>query len=232
LRKAPQLLSNTPLRLHLASGFHAKPGWVNIDLIEGADLQLDLRQPLPFPDGSASQIYSEHFFEHLSYTGFADSLAREIETADSPSPALSLLRECRRVLAPGGRLDIVVPDAERTLHDYVARDPSLFGPWWGPSWCDTPMHRVNYVFRQGHEHQYAYDYETLSRVLEQEGFTEVRRRERDPELDYHNAVRSLFVCARKPVAAAASDGVPGSRQLAASHDAQSSEPLARAAGVR
>ena len=49
-----------PLRLNLACGFHPKAGWVNVDLIEGADLQLDLRRPLPFPTGSVSHIYSEH----------------------------------------------------------------------------------------------------------------------------------------------------------------------------
>ena len=90
-----------------------------------------------------------------------------------------------------------MPDAARTLREYVAQSPSLRAPWWGPDWCDTPMHRVNYVFRQGHEHQYAYDFETLSRVLTDVGFVGVEQRPRDPDLDYRKPDGSLFVMARK-----------------------------------
>jgi hypothetical protein len=45
---------------NLGSGFHPKIDWVNVDLIDEADLQLDLRERLPFDDGSVSDIYSEH----------------------------------------------------------------------------------------------------------------------------------------------------------------------------
>jgi SAM-dependent methyltransferase len=46
--------------------------------------------PLPFPDESVAVIWSLHFFEHI------DNF-------------LPLLRECERVLSPGGVLNIVVP---------------------------------------------------------------------------------------------------------------------------
>jgi hypothetical protein len=45
------------------------------------------------------------------------------------------------------------------------------------------MHLVNYSFRQGSEHKYAYDFETLARVLTEAGIIKVRRREFDPDLD-------------------------------------------------
>ena len=50
-------------------------------------------------------------------------------------------------------------------------------------WCDTRMHNLNYHFRQGAEHKYAYDYETLAVVLEQAGFDSVAKRPFDPKLD-------------------------------------------------
>jgi len=199
-KRARTLDAARPLRLNLGSGFHPKPGWINIDLCEdAADLQLDLREPLPFPDASADFVYSEHFVEHLSYPNLADSTAWELESPQARSEALTLLRECHRVLRPGGRLDVVVPDAERILDAYAARRerPFVHEDWWGPQWCDTPMHRVNYLFRQGTEHRYAYDFETLRRVLEAVGFTDVERRSFDPELDHRNATRSLFVRATK-----------------------------------
>jgi hypothetical protein len=60
------------------------------------------------------------------------------------------------------------------------------------------MHLVNYLFRQGSEHQYAYDFETLGHVLDQVGFVSATRRTFDPELDTRNASRSLFVVAFAP----------------------------------
>src|SRR5262249_56444196 len=62
VRRAAALATNGPARLNLGSGFHPKPGWINVDLIDNlADLQLDLREPLPFPDDSAAPIYTDHF---------------------------------------------------------------------------------------------------------------------------------------------------------------------------
>ena len=59
----------------------------------------------PWPDASAEAIYSSHTLEHLS----RDDGAR-------------LLRECSRVLAPGGVIRIVVPDLGVILSDYEKGD--------------------------------------------------------------------------------------------------------------
>jgi predicted SAM-dependent methyltransferase len=206
LRRAQRLSHAAPLRLNLASGFHPKPGWLNVDLMAPeADLRLDLREPLPFPDASVEMIYAEHFFEHLNYPDLGDSTAWQLETPEQPSEALLFLRECRRVLVPGGTLDLVVPDVEMTLDEYHTRREQPFPrheEWWGPKWCDTPLHCVNYVFRQGREHKYAYDCETLARVLACSGFTDVRRRPFDPSLEAPNhQLGSLCMRARKPDAA-------------------------------
>jgi predicted SAM-dependent methyltransferase len=200
MQRVRRLAIAAPLRLNLGSGFHPKEGWINIDLSDSATVALDLREPLPFPDNSAEAIYTEHFFEHLNYVGLDQSTAWQLETPTGPSEALAFLRECRRVLKPGGLLDIVVPDAEGIIQEYAARHEQPFPKhdWWGPAWCDTPIHCVNYVFRQGREHRYAYDEETLTRVLEGAGFTDVRRRGFDPDIDAPNhAIGSLCVHARK-----------------------------------
>ena len=201
-RKAATLVNGKPIRLNLGAGARHKPGWVNVDLFTpGADLRLDLRRPLPFPDASVEYIYIEHFFEHLGYPNTLDSAGWEHDPPGRPSEALALLRECLRVLQPGGTLDVLVPDAEMILMEYANRHRDGFPayPWWGPKWCDTPMHCVNYVFRQGREHQYAYDFETLSRVIEQAGFVGIARRSFDPGLDAPNhEIGSLCVIARKP----------------------------------
>jgi predicted SAM-dependent methyltransferase len=200
LKRAQQFLRATPLRLNLGSGLRPKKGWINIDLSEYATLTLDLREPLPFTDNSVETIYTEHFFEHLNYVGVDDPTAWHLDTPANPSEALAFLRECRRVLKPGGVLDIIVPDAEGILQEYVSRHEQPFPKfaWWGPAWCDSAMHCVNYVFRQGSEHKYAYDEETLTRVLEAVGFTAISRRPFNPATDAPNhAIGSLCMQARK-----------------------------------
>ncbi len=59
---------------------------------------------LPFEDDSFDFIFSEHFLHHL----FLDE-------------ACSLLRECRRILAPHGVIRTVVPDAD--LRTYARPEP-------------------------------------------------------------------------------------------------------------
>jgi predicted SAM-dependent methyltransferase len=171
-----------------------------VDLSPSADLQLDLREPLPFADESIAEIYTEHFLEHLDLPNVEDPTGWEFEAGARRSDARSFLRECHRVLARGGVLDVVVPDAECIVTEYAERRHRRFPAheWWGPKWCTTPMHCVNYVFRQGREHKYAYDEETLSEVLRGAGFTSVARRPFDPARDAENhAIGSLCMHAVK-----------------------------------
>src|SRR5262245_51873807 len=85
-RRAVSLAAHPPLRLNLAAGSHARPGWVNIDpFAPGADLHLDLRRPLPFRDDSVSDIYMEHFFEHLSYPNLSESSGWDHDVEGRPS---------------------------------------------------------------------------------------------------------------------------------------------------
>jgi hypothetical protein len=70
------------------------------------------------------------------------------------------------------------------------------------------MHNLNYHFRQGREHKYAYDLETLKQILEEAGFVSVERRPLDPEFDSPDRMvdslpwktPGLYVNALKPLA--------------------------------
>ena len=174
------------LRIHAGCGPCLKPGWVNIDLRREAEIRLDLRRPFPFPPGSATIVYAEHFLEHLDY----------------PDCASDFLRECRRVLKPGGILSLVVPDIELVLRSTVlGGTPQYYDAQrcWHPPHLQTQIEHVNYNFRQDGEHRYSYDFETLSRLLTHTGFTEITRREYDPDLDRGDRrVGSLYVRATRP----------------------------------
>lgn len=176
------------LRLNLGSGHNLKSGWVNVDLYEKAQLHLDLRRKLPFEDGSVARIYSEHLFEHLVY----------------PSEAKTLLEESYRVLAAGGLFQVGVPDAEWPVRAYVTGEREYFELahryGWHPDWCDTAMHHVNFNFRGRGEHKYAYDFETMAKILAQAGFVSIERREFDPEIDSERRrVGTLYVNGTKPL---------------------------------
>jgi predicted SAM-dependent methyltransferase len=185
LRKLRRYRDRSDLKLNLGCGSNVKPGWLNIDLSPPADLQLDLRESLPFPDSSVCMIYSEHFVEHLTL-----------------EDARRLMRDSLRVLKPGGLFSVGVPDAELPLTAYVMRDDEFFRSardrGHPPSYT-TRMHHVNYVFRQGNEHKYAYDLETLTDALSAAGFVAITRRPFDPTLDSERRrIGTLYVDARKP----------------------------------
>jgi predicted SAM-dependent methyltransferase len=177
-----------PSKINLGSGSFCKRGYLNVDLFPGGDLTLDLRRGLPFESDCCEMIFSEHFFEHIEY----------------PEPVCFLLRECLRVLRPGGALRFSVPDTEWPLHDY--RDGPE-APYFlsckenscHPSYCTTRLEHINYHFRQNGEHRFAYDEETLNKVLDLAGFNEIKRVDFDPELDSEGRrVGGLFISARKP----------------------------------
>jgi predicted SAM-dependent methyltransferase len=188
IRQARRCYTGTDLKLNLGCGANFKDGFVNIDFHKRSDLRLDLREELPFPADSCALVYSEHFFEHLDY----------------PEDAISFLRESWRILKPGGIFSVGVPDAEWPVRAYVG-DPQYAG-WfevvkgeWYPKWCTTKMDCVNFSFRQGNEHRYAYDFDTLKHVLETVGFVEVRRRVFNPDLDTkRREYTTLYVDAVKP----------------------------------
>jgi predicted SAM-dependent methyltransferase len=178
--------SGNNLRLNVGCGKNIKQGWINIDVSKEADLQLDVREPLPFATESASMVYSEHFFEHLEY----------------PDEALHFLKESLRVLQPGGRFSIGVPDTEWPVVSYAGENQEYFHiarERWHPAWCDTRMHNLNYHFRQGKKHKYAYDFETLAQILNRSGFVAVVRRSFDPAMDDEKRkLGTLYVDAAKP----------------------------------
>ncbi len=188
------------LMVNLGAGPCGKPGWVNVDVGKAplVNCQYDCRKSLPFPDNSVKCIFCEHFFEHIDYT-------EEVPY---------FLSECHRALKPGGVIRLIVPDVEKYLRAYSEggwEGLSKIRPlkpdrtdYYGGSQYNTRMELINVVFRQGHEHKFAYDHETLEFVLRRYGFGTVLRQEFGrslmPELSLDQPTRaseSLYVEAKK-----------------------------------
>jgi len=92
------------LLANLGCGGSTHPDWLNFDFRELTPdvLPHDLRTPLPLPDASCAAVYSSHVLEHFN-------------RAQAPR----FLRECWRVLRPGGILRLVVPDLETIARLYL-----------------------------------------------------------------------------------------------------------------
>lgn len=92
--------------VNLGCGAHYHPAWTNFDIVpQGADvIQADLSRGIPLGDGVADVVYHSAVLEHIR---------RE--------HAPGFLRECRRVLKPGGVLRVAVPDLEGICRVYLEK---------------------------------------------------------------------------------------------------------------
>jgi predicted SAM-dependent methyltransferase len=163
-RKAQVLAQRSELRLHLGCGGESKAGWVNVDLLgDPVEVAWNLAHPLPFKAGSASAVFHEHLLEHLPLEDGA-----------------ALMRECYRVLKPGGVLRVGVPDAGRLIRSYA--DDRVYLEQLHPG-RPTAMIAVQELF-YWHRHCAMFDTETLCVFFKATGFPNPRSRDfGDSDLD-------------------------------------------------
>ena len=181
------ILDSAEVFLELGSGSKkGSNGWYTLDLAEGCDLYWDLNKGLPYPSNSIAKIYSSHVFEHFSF--------QEIQ---------KLLEECFRVLKPGGKILICVPDAEIFIRAYyenreLNHDINIFVPAYSSTDCKIDY--VNYVAYCGGAHKYMFDRQNIISILQLNGFEDAKLRDFDPMIDLEiRRAESLFVGALKPI---------------------------------
>lgn len=157
------------LKLNLGSGADLLAGWINLD-VASREVPWNLRNGLPFKDGSASHVYMAHVLEHFDYK----------------DEALVLMKEIRRVLRKGGVLRIVVPDMECFLDAYARKDRGFFeyfSKTWNRPVCAGLLESFWHYGGAGSfpgvvdHHRYGYDLQTLAALLREAGFGSVERRE-------------------------------------------------------
>lgn len=89
--------------LNLGCGSRFHKDWVNVNITATAKgiIAYNLLRGIPFDNNSFDVVYHSHFLEHLSKTdGF------------------NLIKECYRVLKPGGIIRIATPDLEQIIKNY------------------------------------------------------------------------------------------------------------------
>ncbi|MDX6559895.1 MAG: hypothetical protein QOF72_2944 [Blastocatellia bacterium] len=98
------------LYVNLGCGSRYHPAWINYDISASGPeiIAHDLRYGIPLPGGNCDVVYHSHVLEHL----------RRAE-------ALRFMRECFRVLKPGGILRVAVPDLEQICLRYLEKLESV-----------------------------------------------------------------------------------------------------------
>jgi len=196
------------IKLNLGSGFNGLNDWLNYDnsivaafsrwpsiirlLIQFGFLPSgykdikwppiivrDCRKGIPHENGSVDFIYTSHFLEHLYRHEVVD-----------------MLKECYRVLKPGGTLRIALPDVDKLIALYAKHDPSAF-PYTTSIENPKPNHtdmfmaffytsefnrnsnrsfigRIQELFLR--HHQWMYNVESIRLLLEYSGFNRIEQK--------------------------------------------------------
>jgi predicted SAM-dependent methyltransferase len=159
------LRDHTVRKVQIGAGAIDKAGWLNTDIEPGEnEAYLDASGPFPLPDGSFQYVFSEHVIEHLTY-----------------EQALAMLKECHRVLAPGGKLRIATPNLIRFLdlfqaaktgeaREYIRRKLE----WHELPLTPEPETYILNVEMRAWGHQFVYTPGMLRASLEAAGFRDVR----------------------------------------------------------
>ena len=161
---APLLADN--VKLNLGAGKSPLPGYTNIDHKTGGEVF-----PLLYADKSALEVRASHILEHFPHGQVA-----------------SVVKEWARVLKPGGRLKIAVPDFDYIVKAYSnghRGNPLLEGYLFGGQVDGDDYHKA------------FFNEEKLKKILEGAGLTDVKRWQADAQ-DCSSLPVSLNLEARKP----------------------------------
>lgn len=156
-----------PLKLNLAAGTDLKPPpWRNLDVVplwptmkRGCDVIWDARHDvIPFPDASAQEVVAGYLLLHLA-----------------PKYHESVLKEIRRVLCPGGKLQVGEVDMDVVMRRWLdnPEDVGLSELIWGEQGHRTAAGFE--VFEQWDKHCWGFTEPKLRATLERAGFKNIQR---------------------------------------------------------
>lgn len=167
-------------RLEVGPGERRIPGFETLNIVwtPVTDYVLDAsRVPLPFADGSFEVIYASHVLEHLPWYKVAATLG-----------------EWWRLLEPGGRLEVWVPDGLKIARAFVSAEDDASKDFESDGWWRFNPERDPAVWANGRVFSYGdglgtaghhnwhiglFSERYLAKLLYEVGFTAVRRLNRD-----------------------------------------------------
>ena len=157
------LLKRVLVKIRVLTKAHAATPW------SSKVMRLNLTRPLPFASSSFQTVYSSHTLEHLYH-----------------DDALQVLKECHRVLKPGGICRAVVPDLDSMVGRYMRAQGAKNSEAGTQLMEELLFHEkqrrpgllgIAYRLTAFHQHKWMYDAESMRRLFEAAGFKQVRRAE-------------------------------------------------------
>lgn len=148
------------MKLHLGCGNYHLEGYTNIDIVamKGVDVVCDATDILshwPAWEGTVEEILSFHTFEHFTQ-----------------KQAIKALWQWYKLLIPGGRLVLELPDLQKLCLMVAAGE--------------TDDLTLAYIFgpqdRTGQNHLWGWSFDTLTNALQLCGFSKIQFKE---PMDYH-----------------------------------------------
>jgi predicted SAM-dependent methyltransferase len=172
------------MKLNLGCGSDLRPGYLNVDFLGPKYIPFDMgfqltdlsKLPWPWEDESIEEILMLDFLEHFPY-----------------AQTEKILQEVWRILIPGGKVDIQVPDFQHCSYA-VLDEPELSFQcnrcgWWfesgrsettdscmkcGQTLADIQDAAIHRLYGgqdvQGNWHHTAFTEDVLARLLERNGF--------------------------------------------------------------
>lgn len=165
------------MKLHVGCGRHVLDGWVNVDVQRSPkakrdpEILADIRS-IPLADGIADELMAIHVIEHV----YIWEAVEEV------------LPEWFRLLRPGGRLVLELPDVMKAARNLIEGKGDQMSMW--PIYGDW-NHRDPYMM-----HRHGYTFATLRPILQRVGFVDVR--EGRPQWHGSREARDFRAEARKP----------------------------------
>lgn len=174
--------TDEPLRLHIG-GIEAKSGWKILNALPGKDVDFlgDIHDLSRFASDTVEEVYASHVLEHVGQGAI-----------------VRVLQEIFRILKPGGRFMVSVPDMEVLCELHLAFKQHL----------PQRIHVMRMMFGGQTDaydfHYIGLDFELLAAYLMEAGFSEIQRVDRFGLFDdtsgyvcYERAI-SLNMIAIKP----------------------------------
>jgi len=151
-------IDQNKIMINLGSGHWKFDGWVNVDLDLNSrpDVCADLSRALPFRSGCADFMNTEDFIDQL----------------DLEHAAL-FLRECHRILKPGGVIRILTPDVEQLARLYLHEPAALKTLWRDHVGVPLRFGSAAEILNEGMRfagHTFLYDAETFAALATDCGF--------------------------------------------------------------
>ena len=134
------------LRVDVGCGAgRCEDGWIGVDLDPRYGQVHAPADCLPWEDGTVDEVFSSHLLEHVP-------------------DAAAALREWRRVLRPGGKLTVRVPNLPAWVERWLASAPPERWEWPLTEWC------FQWESEGLMRHRTGFDAERLKRMVQAAGF--------------------------------------------------------------